>query len=143
MKKTSRRKVKGARRNPENIYFEIYEPNTLRKQILTSAIEVIDTLRDYEVSKDVKTEKEKQIRQLKSTLFHMKSSFRSLKNSLPAIPKDALPKPEKKHSLTKEINVEIKRIKELTPQDRFPQESSTVKRLENELSQIRNKLNNL
>ena len=144
MKKKTRRKV--VHRESEQIYFEIYEPKELRRKILSSAIEIVDTLKEYELSKDTRTIKEKQLRHAKGVFSHMKSSFRSLKSSLPAIPRYALPKPEKKHSLMKEIKVETKRIKELSPQERpsqSSQESSTVKKLESELSQIRNKLNSI
>lgn len=140
MKRKNKRKV--VHREPEQVYFEIYDPNILRKQILTSAIEIVDTLKEYEVSKDARPKKEKQIRQLKSALSHMKSNFRSLKNSLPAIPKDALPRPEKKH-IIREIKIEPIKQREIVPQNRQPQESSAVRRLESELSQIRNKLNSL
>ncbi|MBI4159108.1 hypothetical protein HY500_02515 [Candidatus Woesearchaeota archaeon] len=141
MKKKIRRKV--VHREPEQIYFEIYEPRELRRKILSSAIEIVDTLKNYELSKDTRSAKEKQLRHAKSVFSHMKSSFRSLKSSLPPVPKYALPKPEKKHFLFKEVKVEVKKTKEFPPQNMLPQESSAVKRLENELSQIRNKLESI
>src|SRR3989344_9117886 len=78
MKRKNKRRV--VHREPEQVYFEIANPNQLRRQILTGAIEIVDTLKEYEVSKDVKIEKEKQIRQLKGILSGMKSNFRLLKN---------------------------------------------------------------
>ena len=140
MKKRNKRRV--VHRVLEPIYFEIYDPTALRKQILTSAIEIVDTLKEYELSKESKVAKEKQLHQAKSAFSHMKSSFRSLKSSLPIIPKDALPKPEKKHVI-KEIRVEPVKQKERIVQNVQSQESLTVRRLENELSQIRNKLNSI
>jgi len=136
-------KTRVVHREPEEVYFEIYDPSTLRKQILTSAIEVVDTLKEYEVSKELRPKKEKQIRQLKSALLHIKSNFRSLRATLPIIPKDALPKPEKRHVINKETKIEPIKQREIVSQNRQSQESSTVRRLENELSQIRNKLNSL
>ena len=141
MKRKNKRRV--VHREPEQVYFEIANPNQLRRQILTGAIEIVDTLKEYEVSKDVKIEKEKQIRQLKGILSGMKSNFRLLKNSLPIIPKDALPRPEKKH-IIKEVKIESIKQKEIViPQNKQPQESLAVRRLENELSQIRNKLSSI
>ena len=141
MKRKNKRRV--VHREPEQVYFEIANPNQLRRQILTGAIEIVDILKEYEVSKDVKIEKEKQIRQLKGILSGMKSNFRLLKNSLPIIPKDALPRPEKKH-IIKEVKIESIKQKEIViPQNKQPQESLAVRRLENELSQIRNKLSSI
>ena len=129
-------------REPEQVYFEISDPSKLRRQILTGAIEIVDILKEYEVSKDVKIEKEKQIRQLKGILSGIKSNFRSLKNSLPEIPKDVLPRPEKKH-IIKEVKIEPIKQREAIPQIKQAQESLAVRRLENELSQIRNKLSSI
>src|SRR3989344_5873194 len=141
MKRKNKRRV--VHREPEQVYFEISDPSKLRRQILTGAIEIVDILKEYEVSKDVKIEKEKQIRQLKGILSGMKSNFRLLKNSLPIIPKDALPRPEKKH-IIKEVKIESIKQKEIViPQNKQPQESLAVRRLENELSQIRNKLSSI
>lgn len=139
MKKRNKRRI--VHREPEQIYFEIYDPNALRKQILTSAIEVVDTLKEYELSKGSKVEKEKQLRQAKTAFSRMKSGFRSLKGSLPVIPKDALPKPEKRH-IIREVKIEPVK-QEVIPQNKPSQESSAVRRLESELSQIRNKLNSM
>lgn len=141
MKRKNRRRI--AHREPEQVYFEISDSSTLRRQILTGAIEIVDTLKEYEVSKDVKIEKEKQIRQLKGILSNIKSNFRLLKNTLPIIPKDVLPKPEKKH-IIKEVKIEpVKQKEVLIPQNKQAQESLAVRRLESELSQIRNKLSNI
>ena|SRR3989344_1974170 len=140
MKRKNKRRV--VHREPEQVYFEISDPSKLRRQILTGAIEIVDILKEYEVSKDVKIEKEKQIRQLKGMLSGIKSNFRSLKNSLPEIPKDVLPRPEKKH-IIKEVKIEPIKQREAIPQIKQAQESLAVRRLENELSQIRNKLSSI
>ena len=140
MKRKNKRRV--VHREPEQVYFEISDPSKLRRQILTGAIEIVDILKEYEVSKDVKIEKEKQIRQLKGILSGIKSNFRSLKNSLPEIPKDVLPRPEKKH-IIKEVKIEPIKQREAIPQIKQAQESLAVRRLENELSQIRNKLSSI
>ena len=75
----------------ELFFVGIRDPIELRKELLTSSKNLIDSLRRYEAYKDVKEEKLQNIMDLKRVFDELLVLNKKLRNKLPHIPVKATP----------------------------------------------------
>ena len=75
----------------ELFFVGIRDPIELRKELLTSSKNLIDSLRRYEAYKDVKEEKLQNIMDLKRVFDELLVLNKKLRNKLPQIPIKATP----------------------------------------------------
>lgn len=123
---------------PKNVmHVGIANPNRKRKEILGSAVEILELLKHYEKSRKIKREKNARKRELKALMKEIKILAGELKELIPVV---ELPKEEaKKEVVEKQIKkVEIKKV-ETTEIKR--EDHST--RLEKDLQALRDKISSL
>ena len=70
-------------RNEDPIFVEVYEPVTLRKDILSGAVECIDILKNFELSRSLRETKRRQEREVISIISNLKKEYKMLKDSMP------------------------------------------------------------
>jgi len=124
---------------PENhpVYVQIHEPAYVRKQLLESAIKSVELLERFEYLKETRSLKKDKIRQAKSGVQEIELELHELTR---ALPQAAIRKREKKM-----INVarEEESQKPLPLETSKKRASSELKRLENELYEIKSKLTSM
>src|SRR3990172_7282455 len=75
----------------ELFFVGIRDPIELRKELLTSSKNLIDSLRRYEAYKDVKEEKLRHVMELKRVFDELLVMNKKLRNKMPHIPIKAAP----------------------------------------------------
>ena len=126
-----------AKKEESPLFVGITNGSELRRDILESSKEILESLKEYERFKSTRDEKLKLINQFRDDIKGVSRLINQLRANLPKI-KD-LPKakePEIKLSKTKQPKKEEK--------SRFePRQKTELERLEDELNEIESKLNSL
>ena len=139
------KRKKNTTANIENpIFVELQDPVSIRKNVLSGAIECIDLLKSYELSKSMRGIKEKQRTEVKRIISSLKKDYKELKDSLPNTNKkdilnitDPLSPPRVKEEPLKE---ERHKTRNEEKAEKMP---AGLKRLEKELENIKGRLESL
>ena len=114
----------------ENFFVGIRNPVNVRRLLLNSSKDVLDSLKDYEDFENLKAEKEKYVVELKRVMDEMLVLNRKLKKHLPKTPLHAPPKYEK---------IARKRSKK-APKTKMSKVASKMDLLESELEKVESRL---
>jgi len=123
------------------VFVEFHNPQTARKEILLGAVEIISILKNYEFFKKIRTVKRRQILEMKKILTSTNTEINHLKHLLPPVTPDH--DLEVKDPIEEAEEKEIFMPKEKTPRNVHIEERPNirnVRKLEEELSKIRKKL---
>jgi uncharacterized membrane protein YkoI len=145
------KKQKGA--ETDVFYVGVTEPIEIRRNILECSKDIIQYLQRFEKFKQVRLEKEEEIRKLKETTHDIRVMVRKLKAALPKTKLRAmLHKHEEEVMMSAPVEKETKAAKkkaskkseEKTAQERVPERHVTeLEKLESELGEIESRLTRL
>ena len=131
-------------------YVGINDPIEIRRSLLESSKEMLQLLKRNEKFKEVRKEKKENISRLKDDMKEIKKLFAKLKSLLPVhhlriilkAEKDKLIK-QKVSTVKKKKTVAKKKVAAVTKQKVNKEDLSELKKLEQELANIENKLGGL
>jgi hypothetical protein len=141
------KKQKGA--EGDVFYVGVNEPVEIRRNILECSKDIIQYLQRFERFKQVRLEKEEEIRKLKETTHDIRVMVRKLKNALPRTKlramlhkhEEEIMMAEKEKPAKKKV---VKKVVEEVSQERVPERKATeLERLEAELGEIESRLTKL
>ena len=123
-----------------SFYVGLKDPNTVRKEILISSKEIIGLLKKYDHINEIRTKKIEKITELNKVIADIKKLTNTFRSKLPATKlKGEKAKPEKKNISSAKKKSRI-RTKKSTSEDLKKDDSTEVKALERELSEIESRL---
>lgn len=121
---------------PELFFVGIRDPIEIRKELLTSSKNLIDSLRRYEAYKDLKNEKQQHIMQLKRVFDELLVLNKKLRGKLPRIPL-------KTPTVERDDIRQTKLVPKQQPKSTIKYTKSKIDVLEDELSKIEERLGSL
>ena len=126
-----------------DLYTEIEESSQARKEILTSAIDMIKLMKKYEKIKAIKSRKYYALEELNLQLKHTHSLMNSFHALMPKVPvkepKIHLEKQEKKksvHEHQKEHKEQKEQAKQKVQKEKLDSFEAEIQLIQNKLSQI-------
>jgi len=128
------KKPKGSQKKKDEgdlLFVKLENPSNLRRKLLESSKEVIESLRKYESLKSIRDEKAESVSRLRTDIGGIISLMAKLKRSLP------------------KVDVKIEKDEEFAPKKeeiipKFkPKERTELEKLESELQDIEGKLNSI
>jgi len=124
----------------EIIYVGINEPKQYRKEILTSAVDIIQLLKNHERYKKIEKEKNIYRNQLVKNINQLRTLFKGFDNM---IPKTHLPELPKKKAAYPKIKVEkgTKQIKRIVKKPVI--KDKEIEKLELDIASLKSKINRL
>ncbi len=122
--------------NHRPVYIQMHNPGSVRKDILESAIKSVELLERFEYSKELRSLKREKIRHAKLTMQAIQESLIELAHHLP----QAVIKRKERHMVNEARTAQAQKP---LPMQTKKRQSSELKRLENEIYEIRSKLNSL
>ncbi len=121
----------------EPYYLVIEEPVEIRKNVLSSAKEMLEILQGFEKLKKVRQEKEQTIEEMKAKLKDIFATISQLKTQIPKV-KEHIP-----HELSEVIRPERKPRPLHKEQKKPSKPMTTMEKLEKELAEIEAQLSKL
>ena len=118
----------------KTFFVRIGEPNMVRKELLNSSKDIISVLKNYDQINAVRSQKIEKVMELKKVLIEIKRLSSILKEKFPTekIKKPAVAKTKPK-----------KKAKKTVVKQAPPKKEGKIQKLEEELSEIEQRLNNM
>lgn len=112
----------------ELLYVQVSDPNSVRRDVLTSVKDVLGSLKRYEHFMGIRQQKEEAVRKLKRVVDELAVLNRKLRSALPKAPGIPVPAREKEEEM---------------PGHRVVRAKSKLELLEHELADIESRLGSL